>query len=103
MEVSFPAFFDLTGRPGCQRERFPSLAAFRTFSFFTCACDGELDTRGRRSFKNVLISECFFFNLPFNMEKHLVPNQYIEERGFMEAQRHTTLTTTEVELINNSD
>ena len=77
-------------------------SAFRTFSFFT-TCDSEFknNTRSRRSFKGVLISECFFFfNLPFNVEKHLMRNQYIKEGGIMELQRHTTLTTTEVELID---
>ena len=37
------------------------------------------------------LSKCFFFNLPFNMEKHLVPNQYIKEGGIIELQHATIL------------
>ena len=74
---------------------FPLFSAFRTFSFSLARVIVSVNnTRGRRSFKSVLISEwsVLFFNLLFNMEKHLVPNQYIELRtgGIMDLQRHTT-------------
>ena len=71
VEDSF-AFFELTERPGCQCEHFPSsliFSFFRTFTFFTCACVSEL----------------------------LVVVSFLS----MELQRHTiSLTTTEVELID---
>ena len=77
MEVSFPAFFELTERPGCHTVRaFPLFSAFRTFSFSLARVIVSVNnTRGRRSFKSVLISEwsVLFFNLLFNIEKHLVP------------------------------
>ena len=49
---------------------FPLFSAFRTFSFFTWACDGELLEGPLRAF--LFLSAPFFFNLPF-MEKNLVP------------------------------
>ena len=74
VEVSFPAFFELTERPGCQCEHFPSSASF-AHSPFSLACSSELLVAEGllRSFS--CLSKCFlFYNLPFNMEKHLVPN-----------------------------
>ena len=61
---------------------FPVFSFFRTFTFFTCACDSELlVVEGLlRAFS--ILSKCFlFFNLPYNIEKHLVPKQYIKGEG----------------------
>ena len=58
VEVSFPAFFELTERPGCQCEHFPSSASF-AHSPFSLACvlvSYSCRRSFKRSFKIVLVS-----------------------------------------------
>ena len=73
----FPRFFRVDRKTQMSVQAFPLFSAFRTFSLFICACDSEFIIPVVEGLLRALsfLSFFFIFNLPFNMEKHLVPDQ----------------------------